>query len=80
MKRILMWWCTDETEINLSHIWVRSEQNFCKMRWDETHFNVIMHRELKHIWVTSESDLDKMFESDLDKIWVRSELSQNNED
>ncbi len=43
-KRILMWWSTDETEINLSHIWVRSEQDFCKMRWDKTHFNVMMHK------------------------------------
>ncbi len=35
---------------------------------------------LKYIWVTSESDLNKMFESDLNKIWVRFELSQDDED
>ncbi len=28
---------------------------------------------LKHIWITSESDLNEMSESDLDKIWVKSE-------
>ncbi len=26
---------------------------------------------LKHIWITFESDLNKMSESDLNKIWVR---------
>ena len=46
-----MWWSTDETEINLSHI-----------------------------WVTSESDLNKTSKTDLDKIWVRSELSWDDED
>ncbi len=35
---------------------------------------------LKYIWITSESDLNKMSETDLDKIWVRSELSQDDED
>ncbi len=35
---------------------------------------------LEYIWVTSESDLDKMSESDLDKIWVRLKLIQNDED
>ncbi len=35
---------------------------------------------LKYIWVASESDLNKMSESDLSKIWVRSELSKNDED
>ncbi len=35
---------------------------------------------LEYIWVTSESDLNKMSETDLDKIWVRSKLSQDNED
>ena len=72
-----MWWSTDETEINLSHIWIRSEQDVWRARRDETHFNVMMHEKLKHIWVTSESDLDEMSESDLDKIWVRSELDLN---
>ena len=42
-ERILMWWSTDETRINLSHIWVRSEQDVWRMRQDETHFNVMMH-------------------------------------
>ncbi len=32
---------------------------------------------LKHIWITFESDLNKMFESDLDKIWVKSEQEKD---
>ena len=35
---------------------------------------------LEYIWVTSESDLDKMSESDLDKIWVRLRLNQDDKD
>ncbi len=35
---------------------------------------------LKYIWITSESDLKKMSESDLNKIWVRLRLNQDNED
>ncbi len=35
---------------------------------------------LKYIWVTSESNLNKMFETNLDKIWVKSELNQDDED
>ncbi len=35
---------------------------------------------LKYIRVTFESDLNKISESDLNKIWVRSELSWNDED
>ncbi len=35
---------------------------------------------LKYIWITSESDLNKMSESDLNKIWVRLRLNQDNED
>ncbi len=35
---------------------------------------------LEYIWITSESDLNKMSESDLDKIWVRSRLNWNDED
>ncbi len=35
---------------------------------------------LEYIWVTFESDLNKMSESDLNKIWVRSELNWDNED
>jgi len=31
MKCILMWWCTDETRINLSYIWVKFEQNVWKV-------------------------------------------------
>ncbi len=76
-KRILMWWSTDETRINLSHIWVRSEQDVWRVRRDEMHFNMMMHRELKHIWITSESDLNKMSESDLNKIWVRFEQKKD---
>ncbi len=75
-----MWWSTNETRIDLSHIWVKSEQDVWKVRRDEMHFNVMMHRELKYIWVTSESDLNEISESDLSKIWVRFELSWNNED
>ncbi len=40
-------------------------------------FNVMMHRKLKHIWITFESDLNEMFKSDLDKIWVRSEQKKD---
>ncbi len=35
---------------------------------------------LKYIWITFESDLNKIFEINLDKIWIRSELSWNDED
>ncbi len=35
---------------------------------------------LEYIWVTSESDLNKMSESNLNKIWVRLRLNQNDED
>jgi len=35
---------------------------------------------LEYIWVTSESNLDKMSETDLSKIWVRSELNWDDED
>ncbi len=35
---------------------------------------------LKYIWIIFESDLNKMSESNLDKIWVRSELSWDDED
>ncbi len=35
---------------------------------------------LEYIWVTSKSDLNKMSESDLDKIWVRLRLIWDNED
>jgi len=66
-ERILMWWSTDETEIDLSHIWVKSEQDIWRMKRDETHFNVMMHRKLKYIWVTFESNLNEMSESDLSK-------------
>jgi len=34
-KCILMWWSTDETEINLSHIWVRSEQDVWVRSWQD---------------------------------------------
>ncbi len=68
---ILMWWSTNETRIDLSHIWVKSEQDIWRARQNKTHFNVMMHRELKHIWITSESNLNKMSESDLNKIWVK---------
>ena len=37
------------------------------------YFNVMMHKELKYIWITFESDLNEMFKSDLDKIWVKFE-------
>ncbi len=32
---------------------------------------------LKHIWITFESDLNKMFESNLNKIWVKSEQKKD---
>ncbi len=32
---------------------------------------------LKYIWITFESDLNEMSESDLDKIWVRSEQEKD---
>ncbi len=35
---------------------------------------------LKYIWITSESNLNKMFKSNLDKIWVKSELNWDDED
>ncbi len=37
----------------------------------------MMHRELKYIWITFKSDLNEMFESDLNKIWVRSEQKKD---
>ncbi len=35
MRQELMWWSTDETEINLSHIWVKSEQNVWVRFWQD---------------------------------------------
>ncbi len=35
---------------------------------------------LEYIWITSESDLNKISESDLDKIWVRLRLIWDDED
>ncbi len=35
---------------------------------------------LKYIWVTFESDLNKISETNLDKIWVKSERNWDNED
>ncbi len=35
---------------------------------------------LKYIWITSESDLNKMSETDLNKIWVRFKLNWDDED
>ncbi len=74
-KCILMWWSTDETEINLSYIWVKFEWNEmrCILTWWCT-------AKLKYIWITSESNINEMSESNLDKIWVRSELSWDDED
>ncbi len=43
-ERILMWWSTNETRIDLNHIWVRFEQDVWRVRRDETHFNMMMHR------------------------------------
>ncbi len=43
-EHILMWWSTDKTRINLSHIWVKSEQDVWRMKQDEIHFNMIMHK------------------------------------
>ncbi len=57
-----MWWSTDETEINLSYIWVKFKQDEmrCILIWWCT-------AKLKYIWVTSESNLNEMSESDLSK-------------
>ncbi len=35
---------------------------------------------LEYIWITSETDLNKMSETDLNKIWVRFELNWDDED
>ncbi len=60
-------WEQDETRKNRRWWWDEIQQdafynNEALMRW-------------KYIWVTFKSDLDEMSESDLDKIWVRFELS-----
>ncbi len=34
---------------------------------------------LKYIWITSESDLNKISESNLNKIWIRLRLNQDDE-
>jgi len=72
---ILMWWSTDETRINLSHIWVRFEQDVWRMRRDEMHFNMMMHSEIKthlsHIWVRFKWDVWVKSRQDLSHIWVR---------
>ncbi len=73
-KCILMWWSTDETRINLSHIWVKFEQDVWRVRWDKTHFNVMMHSETKihlsHIWVKFKQDIWVRFRQDLNQIWA----------
>ncbi len=68
-------WNWNKSESHLSQIWARCLKD--EMRWDEMHFNVMMHEKLKHIWITSESDLNEMFESDLNKIWVKSEQKKD---
>jgi len=64
-----MWWNTDETKINLSHISVRSEQDVWRVKWDETHFNVMMHSKTKihlsHIWVKFKQDVWVRFRQNL---------------
>ncbi len=74
---------------------MRRDVNETRWEWDETRknwrqqWNEIQRDEFysdealtkqEYIWITSESDLNKMFKSNLDKIWVRSELNQNDED
>jgi len=75
----------------LKYIWVTSESDLNemfesnlskrKMKQDEMHFNVMMHRWNQN---TSESHLsqilNKMSESDLNKIWVRFKLNWNDKD
>ncbi len=51
------------------------------MRWNEIQRDAFYSDEAltrwKHIWITFKSDLNEMFESDLNKIWVRSEQEKN---
>ena len=70
-KCILTWWCTDETEIDLSHIWVRSERDEtrCILTWwctDETEIN------LSHIWVRFRRDVWNRSRQNLSQIWAES--------
>ena len=75
---ILMWWSTDKTRINLSHIWVKSEQDVWRIRQDETHFNMMMHDEIKthlsHIWVKFKQNVWVKSKQNLSQIWA--ELKQ----
>ena len=71
MKYSLMWWCTDETEINLSHIWVKSEWNEtrCILTWwciSETKIH------LNHIWIRFKQNVWVRFKQDLSQIWAES--------
>ncbi len=67
-----MWWSTDETRINLSHIWIKSEQDVWRTRQNEMHFNMMMHNEIKthlnHIWIRFKQDVWVKFKQDLSQI------------
>ncbi len=64
-----MWWCINKTEIDLNHIWVRSE-------WDEMRriltwwcmSETKIH--LSHIWVRFKQDIWVRFKQDLSQIWA----------
>ncbi len=45
------------------------------IKWDAFYSDEAL--KLKHIWITSESDLNKMSESNLDKIWIKSEQEKD---
>ena len=72
---ILMWWSTNKIEIDLSHIWVKSEQDVWKVKRDETHFNMMMHSwietHLSHIWIKFKWDVWVKFKQDLSQIWAK---------
>ncbi len=56
------------------YIWVTFELDLSETERDSIKQNAFYSDEalkLKHIWVTFKSDLNKMFKSDLDKIWIR---------
>ena len=65
----------------MSQIWARclSQILIKSEKWDKMRCILMWWcmTELKHIWITFESNLNKMFESDLNKIWVRSEQEKD---
>ena len=64
-----MWWCINKTEIDLNHIWVRSE--WYEMRriltwWCMSETKI----HLSHIWVRFKQDIWVRFKQDLSQIWA----------